>query len=283
MPKRSNLFQRLVKLLHERLDCTWQVTESKIFKDSLNGEDREVDIVLESTVGSHSIILSIECRDHKRKADTPWIESMAKKHESLPTSKLVLWSASGFYKPAIAKANKLNIDTISRGPVESLQWAVLANRLKKCSIKLLNTDLSFFIDVETPEGTKKRLEDEINYLFKEVKSGNTFNIHDLKNKIANDMNIASILLDHATLEKSNFWIQYTHPVKCVVQDENQQWYKLSRIGVGVKARVQYSNLETKSVVYQNKVTTLAQGKFKNNTIEIFIEEKAPVVISKRGK
>jgi hypothetical protein len=269
--------------LHERLDCTWQVTESKIFKDSLNGEDREVDIVLESTVGSHSIILSIECRDHKRKADTLWIESMAKKHESLPTSKLVLWSASGFYKPAIVKANKLNIDTISSGPVESLQWAVLANQLKKGSIKLLNTDLSFLIDVETPEGTKKRLEDEINYLFKEVKSGNTFNINDLKNKIASDMGVASILLDHATLEKSNFWIQYTHPVECVVQDENQQWYKLSRIGIGVKARVQYSKLETKSVVYQNKVTTLALGKFGNKKIEIFVEEKAPVVILKIGK
>ena len=59
MPKRSNSFQRLVKLLHERLDDSWVVTESMMFDDSFTGEKREVDIVLESYVGSHKIVLSI--------------------------------------------------------------------------------------------------------------------------------------------------------------------------------------------------------------------------------
>lgn len=286
MPKRSNSFQRLVKLLNERLDKSWCATESKVFQDSLTGKDREVDIVLESNVGSHKIVLSIECRDHKRKADTPWIESMAKKHESLPTSKLVLWSASGFYKPAMEKAKKLNIDTVSSGSIESLRWAKLANQLKSGSVKILNTDLNFFIDVETPQGTKKRLEKDIVYVFKEVESNIQFNIGMLKDFIANDPSVASVLLDHASEEQSDFWIKYTHPVECIVQDEDQEWYKPFRIGFGVKAIVEQTNLNTKSVVYDNKVSTLAIGKLKNRTIEFFIEERdktKPNVVSKITK
>lgn len=283
MPKRSNSFQRLVTILHERLDSSWNVTESKMFQDSLTGEEREVDIVLESNLGSHKIVLSIECRDHKRKADTPWIESMAKKHESLPTSKLVLWSANGFYKPAIKKAEKLNIDTVSSGNIESLQWAVLANKLKSGSVTVLNADLTFFIDVETPAGTKERFEKDIDYVFKEVENEKYFSIYAIKNMIANNTDVGSVLLDHATEEKSDFWLQYTHPVECMVQGENQEWYKPFRIGFGVKTLIEKTGLETKSVLYGNKVSTLAIGELKERTIEFFIEEKnkiSPEVNSK---
>lgn len=284
MPKRSNPFQQLVRLLHERLDDSWSVTESKMFQDSLTGEEREVDIVLESSVGTYKVIVSIECRDHKRKADVSWIESMVQKHHSLPTSKLVLWSASGFSKAALKKAEILKTDTHSGGSIESINWAILANQLKSGSVKLLNTDLAFFIDVDTPQGIKKRLENEdIDYLFKEIESGNTFRISILKDFIANNADVASVLLDHATVDKSDFWMAYTHPVECVVQDENQEWYKPFRIGFGVKAIVEETRLNTKSVLYEDKVSTLAVGQLKNRTFELFVEEKKeenPNVISK---
>jgi hypothetical protein len=283
MPKRSNSFQRLVKLLHERLDNNWKVTESKMFKDSDTGEDREVDVVLESTEAGYEIVISIECRDHKRKADVTWVESMAKRHESLPTSKLALWSASGFSKSAIKKAKKWNIATVSGEHIEFLPWAKIANQLKGGSVKLLNTEFAFFIDVKTPQGTNNRLEKEIDYLFKETKSEKYFKISELKDIVANDPRIASMLLDHATEGESDFWIQYTHPVECVVQDENQEWNEPFRIGFGIKAIVEQTNLETHSVLYENKVSTLAIGQLKNRTIELFIEEEnitEPNVISK---
>lgn len=58
MPQRSNSFQKLVKILNERLDSSWTVTESKMFTDSITGEKREVDIVIESKFGSHNIVIS---------------------------------------------------------------------------------------------------------------------------------------------------------------------------------------------------------------------------------
>lgn len=286
MPKRSNSFQRLVTILHERLDSSWNVTESKMFQDSLTGEAREVDIVLESNLGAHKIVLSIECRDHKRKADTPWVESMAKKHESLPTSKLVLWSASGFYKPAIRKAGKLNIDTVTSGNIESLKWAVLANKLKSGSVTVLSADLTFFIDVITPLGTKERFEKDIDYIFKEVQSERCFSISVIKNTIVSNQNFGTVLLDNATENKSDFWAQYTHPVECLVQGEDKEWYEPFRIGFGIKTLIEKTGLETKSVLYENKASTIAVGQLKKREIEIFIEEKdtvPPKVISKLMK
>lgn len=276
MPKRSNSFQRLVTVLHERLDSSWNVTESKMFEDSLTGEEREVDIALESNLGTHKIVLSIECRDHKRKADTPWVESMAKKHESLPTSKLVLWSASGFYKPAIKKAEKLNIDTVTSLNIESLQWAVLANKLKSGSATVLNADLTFFIDVTTPSGTKERFEKDIDYIFKEIESERYFSISKIKSIIVSNLNFGSVLLDHATEDKSDFWVQYTHPVECIVQGEDNEWYEPFRIGFGIKTLIEKTGLETKSVLYENKVSTIGVGQLEKRVIEIFIEEKDTV-------
>ena len=46
MPKRTNIFQRLVKLLHDRLDANWVVNESEMLVHRLTGEEREVDILM---------------------------------------------------------------------------------------------------------------------------------------------------------------------------------------------------------------------------------------------
>ena len=85
MPKRSNPFQRLALLIHERLRPDWNIEESHMFADLIIGESREVDIVAEIIVATYPLFLSIECRDHARPADVLWIEGMAKKHEHLPT------------------------------------------------------------------------------------------------------------------------------------------------------------------------------------------------------
>ena len=122
MPKRSNRFQRLVTLLYERLGPGWTVEESALLCDSAAQCLREVDIVARGTVATHSLILSVECRDHARPADVSWIDSMAKKHEYLPTSKLVLWSRAGFSRAARTKAKSLKIDTVSQDTVGRVDW-----------------------------------------------------------------------------------------------------------------------------------------------------------------
>ena len=104
MPKRTTLRQRIVYLARRNLagtDAT--VTESKLLADLDDGETREVDVVIEGTVGGEPVIIGIEVMEHSRPVDKPAVERLLRKHERLPTNRLVIVSWSGFYKPALAK------------------------------------------------------------------------------------------------------------------------------------------------------------------------------------
>src|SRR5688572_13707857 len=101
MPPRSNQFQRLVFLVKKVLAPTGAtVTESKMLIDRETGDEREVDICIETTLAGHPVTLSIECQDHKRITDVTWVEQMYSKHQRLATSTLILASRSGFSKRA---------------------------------------------------------------------------------------------------------------------------------------------------------------------------------------
>jgi hypothetical protein len=79
MPQRSNRFQRLIELLERQLAPVGaNVFGSRLLRDYRSGEDREVDIIIETTSGIHPIRIGIEVIDHKRPASSTWIESIAK-------------------------------------------------------------------------------------------------------------------------------------------------------------------------------------------------------------
>lgn len=114
MPKQTNALQKAIKLVEEYKGDFLKLKESAMLQDHSNGKYREVDILLEGTINAHTITVAIEVIDRKRPADTPWVEGMISKHNALPTDKLILVSSSGFYKPALAKAEFLGaipIDT----------------------------------------------------------------------------------------------------------------------------------------------------------------------------
>ena len=114
MPQRTNPFQQLVHLIEQQLapyDAT--VTESKEFVDQVTGGNREVGIVIERKSGIHPFVIGIECIDHKRPADAPWVERIASKHQDIGINKTIVVSRSGFYKPALRKAKQRKIDALT--------------------------------------------------------------------------------------------------------------------------------------------------------------------------
>lgn len=119
MPKRSNDFQRLVYLVRLNLAEGAKVTESKMMRDRLTKRYREVDVVIEGKVGSQPVVVSVECRDHKRVADVTWIDTMKSKHERLDTNVLLLASAAGFTKEAQDVASKYGIELFTLETQES--------------------------------------------------------------------------------------------------------------------------------------------------------------------
>lgn len=113
MPKRSNDFQRLIYLVRLNLAEGATVTESKLLRDRRTRSLREVDVVVEGTVGGQPVRVCIECRDHRRMADVTWVEQMKAKHERLDTNALLLASRSGFTLEAQSVAKSYGIDTFT--------------------------------------------------------------------------------------------------------------------------------------------------------------------------
>jgi hypothetical protein len=119
MPKRSNEFQKLIDLVQVHLSGGAEVKESKLLKDRISNRYREVDVVVRGKVGLQPVIVSIECRDHKRPADVTWVDAMKAKHERLPTSVLPLASRRGFTKQAEDIAEKYGIELFTLENQES--------------------------------------------------------------------------------------------------------------------------------------------------------------------
>ncbi len=112
MPKRTNPFQETIALLQQHLGGASTITQSDLLVDRVTGDSREVDVCIRGDIAGQQVLISIECRDHKRPQTVSWIDEMKSKHETLPTNSLILVSSSGFTRGAIAKATKFGITTV---------------------------------------------------------------------------------------------------------------------------------------------------------------------------
>jgi len=127
MPKRSNDFQKLIFHVNNHIADNAILTESKILKDRLTGDEREVDICIEFSQFGHNMVISIECIDKSRPADITWINTMKAKHEHLPTNYLVLISRAGFTRKAFLLAKKYGIETLI---MKNIDENIINNTLK---------------------------------------------------------------------------------------------------------------------------------------------------------
>ena len=75
-----------------------------------SGQPREVDVLLEGSLGSAQLRVIVECRDRASVADVTWIEQLATKRRSVGASHVIAVSTSGFTSSAIVKANRENVE-----------------------------------------------------------------------------------------------------------------------------------------------------------------------------
>jgi hypothetical protein len=139
MPERTNLFQQVVAIIHSHMADNATVEESAMLLDAESGVDREVDVVITSSVAGHTVVVGVEATAKGRQADVKWVEGELAKHASLPTDKLVLVSEAGFSEAGKKKAEARGavplepIDMTADDPVHEV-----VNRLKALWPKLLN-------------------------------------------------------------------------------------------------------------------------------------------------
>lgn len=138
MPKRSNEFQKLIKLIEEQLaDENVKVEESKLLEDFRNGQKREVDIYIETSITEHPVGIAIECRDHSRKVGMQWIDDLIGKYKYLPIHKVIAVSKSGFYDSAFEAARQSNIELLTLENAIEEDWVRAVTNLDAMFITLV--------------------------------------------------------------------------------------------------------------------------------------------------
>ena len=282
MPKRSNTVQRLIAAVHADIGDGWDVKESVYLTNSVTRKPREVDIVAKYTIGPYPLILAIECRDHRRPADVSWIEAMATKHEYLPTSKLVLWSCSGFYKDAITTAKALKIE-VMQGDATNANWAELARALLRSRLKYVAPQFNAFVDVETDDGRAVRYEPCEGLSFGDESASSEILIGTWLLEKYEMSEIQTVVLDHAQDGKGSFYIECKFPHPVHVWDGNRRIGLLLRIGIGLQTTTETSPLEVRSVLHRDAVHTVATANISIGEMDFIIKEKPGMPPSIRTK
>jgi hypothetical protein len=256
--------------------------ESHMFTDSITGELREVDVVALSANAPYPLHLSIECRDHARRADVLWVEAAAKKHEHLPTDKLVLWSRSGFTKTAFAKAKALKIVAISQAEATQTDWASLAADLVGGHVQYVTPSYVAFIDIDSPDGKPHRLEDVANsswYTSDGVLAGT---VHALIQFISTKPETRTALLDNTDTGKHSFYAELKPTEPWFVDLPEGGKAPIRRVGVSIETFTEKATLATASALADGKVTTLASATLAAGILEVLVDESSDGTTSARS-
>ena len=123
MPKRTNQFQSLIYNIEKSLaNESTHVEESALVKDNL-GIEREIDVLITTTINQIEIKLAVECRDYNRDQTISWIDELVGKYSNISVDKIIAVSSSGFSNTAKEKAEQNNIIAISLDEANKHEWS----------------------------------------------------------------------------------------------------------------------------------------------------------------
>ena len=157
MPRRTNQFQRLITLINASLAGHAKVVESAMLTDKATGEQREVDVLITTSASGYEVNIAIEVVAHKRKAGTPWVESMHSKHSSLETDKVILVSESGFSAPALKKARFYGFEAVTIDAALTADWKVAAELTATGFFELTTFNYTCTLVYESEVGTRQQI------------------------------------------------------------------------------------------------------------------------------
>lgn len=90
LPRRSNLFQDIVGIIHRHMAGNATVTESALLMNRTTGKEREVDVVIMGETAGHKVTIAVEATSRGRRADVPWVEQMLESMQIFPPTSLCL-------------------------------------------------------------------------------------------------------------------------------------------------------------------------------------------------
>lgn len=135
MPARTNHFQKLVKTINQHLaPAGAKITESAMLYDSEAETDREIDILVESTILNCSLRIGIECTTERAPLDVRKIESFKEKHRKVGINQTIIVSKNGFSDSSKKYAQKNNIRLLTFKAAQKENWGKKFERLQGLSL-----------------------------------------------------------------------------------------------------------------------------------------------------
>jgi len=131
MTKKSKQFEKDVWAFVKKLDKSAEVLFDCKIPDKDTGSPRQVDAWINAKIGKHfPISILVSCKNHKRKLNITHIESFAAEVRSTKASTGVIYSSSGFTRPALKKATSYGLsccrlfrDEPAEIPQQLIVWA----------------------------------------------------------------------------------------------------------------------------------------------------------------
>jgi hypothetical protein len=156
MPQRTNDFQELVARVHRALAPEGAiVTESAMVETSVEGETREIDVLIETNVAPYRIRIAVEAKDEGRPMDSTKFESIIGKYlveGGVKVNKIAVVTHHGFYEPVVRRARTLGIDLLTLTEAQQVDWSRLRPPGPRFENPCLIEDLSFGSAVQMNEG-----------------------------------------------------------------------------------------------------------------------------------
>lgn len=272
MPPRSNIFQRLVAAIHRELGAPWSLTESRMLADTRTGALREVDIVAEAVIAGYPMVLSVEVRDRSRPADVSWVETMVQKHKDLPTSKLALWSSTGFTNEALRKAALLGAATVTPGTIDTAPWARMAQDLVGASVRFVRPAFTTDVNVQLPDGTTVRWPAPADMVLKQVGGELEATVGGVLHIVLNEPAFQTALMHHAPDGAADFHAVYRAPFPCTVHGPDGQTGTLVSLVISIATVAESAPVVTRSAVRDSVATTLAEAHVCDGVLQITVRE-----------
>jgi hypothetical protein len=136
MPKRSTPFQKIVTYIATKLAPEGAtVRESVELTETGTGTPREIDTLVESSVGITTVNVAIESRERSRRESVQWIGELIGTYADLPVDRVLAVSRSGFSEGARKKAKLHNIEPISPEDLPNGEWPAAFTRIGAAAVK----------------------------------------------------------------------------------------------------------------------------------------------------
>jgi hypothetical protein len=120
--RKGKEFEKIITAIESSLPSNGKIFPDYRVEDKDTGQLRQIDIAIINKDAYREIFCIIEVRDTTRRVGSPYIDQIIKKKDSVNAHKAIIVSKSGFSKPAIKKAKKYSIGTLTFNDLDEVNW-----------------------------------------------------------------------------------------------------------------------------------------------------------------